>query len=303
MVRGAPKQYNSNKKDHWLQITMTNMIIMRTFEILWEFQNVTWRPELSQCSWKNGASRLALQSCLIPSICKNAWVCAESCPTLCDPRDCSPPGPSVHGIFSARILKWIAISSSRESSWPRNQTHVPSSLAFHVDSLLLTHWGIFKNAVSAKCSETKCIQLGMPVQLPLRRMDEGTSMALSTALLLFLTSLPVFAGWVWGSVDPSPLSMGRSRSLGSVSHLFFRLSPRRLWCLTSFWLNETASLFKRLPLIDKSSFWLNEISSSLYIKCSFLLRVHGDHLTGATSCDSSGIWRQASSPSHSIPLD
>ena len=37
----------------------------------------------------------------------------QSCPTLCNPRDYSPPGPSVHGILQARILQWAAISSSR----------------------------------------------------------------------------------------------------------------------------------------------------------------------------------------------
>jgi len=37
----------------------------------------------------------------------------QSCLTLCDPTDCSPPGSSVHGILQARILEWIAISSSR----------------------------------------------------------------------------------------------------------------------------------------------------------------------------------------------
>ena len=36
----------------------------------------------------------------------------ESCPTLCDPVDCSPPGSSVHGILQARILEWVAISFS-----------------------------------------------------------------------------------------------------------------------------------------------------------------------------------------------
>ena len=38
------------------------------------------------------------------------YVCvhAQSCPTLCNPIDCSPPGSSVHGIFQARILEWVA---------------------------------------------------------------------------------------------------------------------------------------------------------------------------------------------------
>ena len=35
---------------------------------------------------------------------------AQLCPTLCDPMDCSSPGSSIHGIFQARILEWIAIS-------------------------------------------------------------------------------------------------------------------------------------------------------------------------------------------------
>ena len=46
----------------------------------------------------------------------------QSCPTLCDPKDCSSPGSSIHGIFQARILEWVAISFSRGSSWPRDHT-------------------------------------------------------------------------------------------------------------------------------------------------------------------------------------
>ena len=44
----------------------------------------------------------------------------QSCPTLCDPMDCSPPGSSIHGIFQARILEWVAILFSRGSSQPRD---------------------------------------------------------------------------------------------------------------------------------------------------------------------------------------
>ena len=49
---------------------------------------------------------------------------AQSCPTLCDPMDCSLPGSSVHGIFQARVLEWVSISFSRRSSWPRDRTQV-----------------------------------------------------------------------------------------------------------------------------------------------------------------------------------
>ena len=49
---------------------------------------------------------------------------AQSCPTVCDPMDCSPPGSSVHGLLQARILEWAALSSSRGSSQPRYRTWV-----------------------------------------------------------------------------------------------------------------------------------------------------------------------------------
>ena len=54
-----------------------------------------------------------------------SYVCVRAnslqlCLTLCDPVDCSPPGSSVHGILQARILEWVAMPSSRESTQPRN---------------------------------------------------------------------------------------------------------------------------------------------------------------------------------------
>ena len=48
----------------------------------------------------------------------------QSCLTLCNPTDCSPPGSLVYGILQARILEWIIITFSRGSSWPRDWTWV-----------------------------------------------------------------------------------------------------------------------------------------------------------------------------------
>ena len=45
---------------------------------------------------------------------------AQSCPSLCDPMDSSLSGSSIHEIFQARVLEWIAISFSRGSSRPRD---------------------------------------------------------------------------------------------------------------------------------------------------------------------------------------
>ena len=48
----------------------------------------------------------------------------QSCPVLCDPMDCSPPGSSVHGILQARILEGVSMTFSRGSSQPRDGTHI-----------------------------------------------------------------------------------------------------------------------------------------------------------------------------------
>ena len=54
------------------------------------------------------------------------------CPTLCNPMDYSLPGFFIHGIFQATVLKWVTISFSRGSSWPRGK---PRSPALQVDTL------------------------------------------------------------------------------------------------------------------------------------------------------------------------
>ena len=69
---------------------------------------------------------------------ENRWFCLHAkllqlCLTLCDPMDCSPPGFPIHGILQARILEWVIMPSSRESSQPGIEPEFP---ALQVDSLL-----------------------------------------------------------------------------------------------------------------------------------------------------------------------
>jgi len=64
------------------------------------------------------------------------WWCSCSVVSLCDPMDCSPPGSSVHGILQARILEWVAISSSGGSSPPRDWTCISCNCRW-----ILYHWG------------------------------------------------------------------------------------------------------------------------------------------------------------------
>ena len=71
-------------------------------------------------------AKAALTTRAVPVAPPVAWTfpClhVQSCSTLCNPVDCSPPGPSVHGVSKARILEWVAIPVSRGSSRPRDRT-------------------------------------------------------------------------------------------------------------------------------------------------------------------------------------
>ena len=82
---------------------------------------VTWPPGEShtlfnfQSVWQAGGGWYSLPLLDVENVLVN-----QLCPILYDPVGCSPPGSSVHGILQARILEWVAISSSR----PRDQTQV-----------------------------------------------------------------------------------------------------------------------------------------------------------------------------------
>ena len=70
---------------------------------------------------------------------------ALSCLTLCDPMDCSLPGSSVHGIYQVGILEQVAISYSRKSSRPRNQTRI--SCVSCISRWILYHCAIIEPQV------------------------------------------------------------------------------------------------------------------------------------------------------------
>ena len=62
----------------------------------------------------------------------------QLCPTLCDPTDGSPPGSPAPGILQARTLMWMSMTSTRESSWPRDQIHI--SYVSCIGRWVLYHW-------------------------------------------------------------------------------------------------------------------------------------------------------------------
>ena len=78
----------------------------------------------------------------------------QSCPTLCNPMDCSPPGSSVHGILQARILDWVAMPSSRGSFWPEDWTCISC-----IAGRFFTHWATW---------EVEIISLDVNIYLHLR---------------------------------------------------------------------------------------------------------------------------------------
>ena len=90
----------------------------------------------------------------------------QSCLTLCNPVDCSPPGSSVHGILQARTLEWVATPSSRGSSQPRDQTRASYSSCiaggfFTREPLGEAREGPYRNAIV-------CLRLFPQVHLHMR---------------------------------------------------------------------------------------------------------------------------------------
>ena len=64
----------------------------------------------------------------------------QSCPTLSDPMDCSPPGSSIHGIFQARVLEWGAIAFSENQNSPRQIQTVHVTLGYALGQRDLEHF-------------------------------------------------------------------------------------------------------------------------------------------------------------------
>ena len=86
----------------------------------------------------------------------------QSCPTLCDPVDCSLPSSFVHGISQARILEWIAIAFSRGSSWPRDPTQascIGKWILYHCTTRKAPTWPA---AAAAKLLQS-CLTLCDPI--------------------------------------------------------------------------------------------------------------------------------------------
>ena len=120
-------------------------------------------PQISTEPHYASGTILALQAKIV--------LVTQSCLTLYNPMNCSPPGSSVHGIFQARILERVAISFSRGSSGPRNRTQVSciaGGFLHYRQILLLTelqgkplwpYMGEFISRLSILSYRSKCLSL------------------------------------------------------------------------------------------------------------------------------------------------
>ena len=108
---------------------LNNMLLNSASPLIRWFFSVNIVPVFSLCV------------CVCVCVCMCVRVCAQSCLNLCNPMNCSLPGSSVHGIFQARILEWVAISYSSRSSQPRDRTRALSLLHWREDSLSLHRLG------------------------------------------------------------------------------------------------------------------------------------------------------------------
>ena len=74
-----------------------------------------WQPTRLPRPWDSPGQNTGVGCHFLLQCMKVKSEVAQSCPTLSDPMDCSPPGSSIHGIFQARVLEWGAIAFSLES--------------------------------------------------------------------------------------------------------------------------------------------------------------------------------------------
>ena len=101
-------------------------------------------------AWTSGSSRFmycwspAWRILSITLLACEVWSeVAQLCPTLCDPMNYSLPGSSVHGIFQARVLEWVAVSFSRGSSRPRDRSWVSRIVSMWDECNCVVVWTFF----------------------------------------------------------------------------------------------------------------------------------------------------------------
>ena len=118
-----------------------SLFVLKSDELRWEKMMQRW-PSITEDTDARDSGFSCVSSLL-------------SCVTLCNPMDCSLPGPSIHGIFQATVLEWVAISFSRGSSWPGDRTWVS-----HIAGRCSTLWATREARRQHKGEQNKTVMLG-----------------------------------------------------------------------------------------------------------------------------------------------
>ena len=106
----------------------------------WWFWKINVFKESPGTQWRKCTTNSELSYLILRGACLCLCLVAQSCTTLYNLLDCSPPGSYIHGIFQARILEWVAISFSSGSSQSRDWTHI--SCVSWTAGGFFTHWAV-----------------------------------------------------------------------------------------------------------------------------------------------------------------
>ena len=138
---------------------------------------------------------------------------SQSCPSLCNPMNYSPPGSCVHEIFQARILEWVAISFSRGSSQPKDRTRVSCTAgrfftdwatreAWHITSVYLWYPVQHYEPANREKHKIVCLATMSP--------DCRVILKLSFSSMRWLVCHGKHSGWLMGTISQKPCQHHRT---------------------------------------------------------------------------------------------
>ena len=189
----------------------------------------------------------------------------QACPNVCGPMDCRPPGSSVHGIFQARILEWVAISSSRGSSQTRDWT-LGSSIAGRRFTIWATRELLGCNSRwRDSCDLRESCQTELKTGCSQREMSLGSQE-------LTHNSCSWNQGWFWRTWREVPKASSKDTCRFSSWDILFILFPSqqvsnqsRSFERNHLWPCINSPVFSKVDMkIKRRELLLKHISRSMY---------------------------------------